>query len=276
MCRALKVAGVMALVAGGWMPAGLHAQAAPAAGPAPAQARVADDIARGDSAYALRDAQAALPCFRRALATAAASVPPDTDLFEALWKASRTEVDLAEAMPRGRAMDSLLMAAQEHAEAAIRARPAAAEGHFALARAVGRRALSVGTMDRIRYAKVVRDEALAALSYDSTHAGALHVLGMWNAEIMRVNGFARMFARNFLGAQVFSLASWDEAQRLLEAAVRLDPHRIVHHLDLAGIYADRGETAKSREQYEWIASAPLLEPNDALYKRQAAERLREP
>ena len=53
-----------------------------------------------------------------------------------------------------------------------------------------------------------------------------------------------------------------------------DPHRIVHHLDLGGIYADRGNTAKAREEYEWIATAPVVESNDDLYKRQAAERLR--
>ena len=136
----------------------------------------------------------------------------------------------------------------------------------------GRRALSVGSKERIQFSKIIRAEALAALKADSNHAGALHVLGMWNAEVMRVNGLARVFARTFLGADVFSLASWDEAQRLLEASVQHDPNRIVHRLDLAGIYADRGDKTRARELYTWIASAPLVDPNDDLYKRQAAER----
>lgn len=224
-------------------------------------------LATADSAYARRDVP-------RALAGYLAAVAADSANYMALWKASRAEVDLAEAAQKGPAMDSLLTSAQRHAEAAIRVRPADAEGHFSLARALGRRALSVGTMDRIRYSKIIRAEALEALKYDSLHAGALHVLGMWNAEIMRVNGFARAFARTFLGAQVFGLASWDEAQRLLEEAVRVDPTRIVHRLDLAGIYADRGERDKARALYEGIAAAPITEPNDDLYKRQAAERLR--
>lgn len=266
MCRALKLAAVVALVA--------CADAARVLGAQTVAVSVAREIALGDSAYAQRRATEALPHFIQAAESAAADAAPDSLLFNALWKASRTEVDLAEVMPKGRAMDSLLTAAQEHAEAAIRTRPTSAEGHFALARALGRRALSVGTMDRIRYSKLVRSEAVEALKYDSTHAGALHVLAMWNAEIMRVNGFARMFAKAFLGAHVFRLASWDEAQRLLEEAVRVDPGRIVHRLDLAGIYADRGETQKAREQYEWIAAAPVVEPNDDLYKRQAADRLR--
>lgn len=224
-------------------------------------------VTQGDAAYGQRNAKVARGLFLQAIA-----IEPRN--YEALWKASRVEVDLAEVAARGASMDSLMEAARSHAQAAIVARPRDAEGHFSLARAVGRKALSVGTMDRIRFSKIVYAEALEALSYDSTHAGALHVLGMWNAEIMRVNGLARAFAKTFLGAQVFAKANWDEAQRLLEAAVKHDPTRMVHRLDLAGIYTDRGDKAKAKEQYDWIALAPIVEMNDDLYKRQAAERLR--
>ena len=264
MSRCWKLAGVGAAL---WASVALPTMRAGAQGAAPGSAHgAATHVALGDSAYTQRRAAAALAHYRQAIAA-------EPGRFDAYWKASRTEVDLAETAPKGRAMDSLLASAQLHAEAAIRLNARSAEGQFALARAIGRRALSVGTMDRIRYSKVVRAAALAALAADSTHAGALHVLGMWNAEIMRVNGLARAFAKTFLGAQVFGLASWDEAQRLLEASVRVDPDRIVHRLDLAGIYADRGDKDRARTVYRWIAGAPIMEPNDDLYKRQATERL---
>jgi hypothetical protein len=221
----------------------------------------------GDAAYQERRPKDALEHFVRAIAADAAN-------SGALWKASRCEIDLAERTTDRQALDSLLAAGQQHAEAAIRVRPADADGHFSLARALGRRALSVGVRDRIRFSRIIRDEALAALKIDSTHAGALHILGMWNAEIMRVNGLSRMFARSFMGADLFNLASWDEAQRLMEASVQRDPGRIIHRLDLAGIYAERGDRTGARELYLWIASAPLVEPNDDLYKSQAAERLK--
>jgi tetratricopeptide (TPR) repeat protein len=224
-------------------------------------------IAAGDREYDARRPQAALENFARALQA-------EPGNYEALWKASRVEVDLAESLPTGAAEDSLMTSAKKHAEAAVAANPRDAEGHFSLARAVGRKALTVGVMDRIHFAKIVRAEALEALKYDSTHAGALHVLGDWNAEIMRVNGFARAFAKAFLGAGIFGLANWDEAQRLLERSVQVDPNRIVHHLDLGAIYADRGNRERAREQFELIATAPVREYNDPLYKRQAAERLR--
>ena len=250
-----------------WGPAALFALALAAAPGAGAQQSPGEFIAAADREYDARRPQEALEGYARALAAEPAN-------YEALWKASRAEVDLAESLPKGAAQDSLMTAARLHAEAAVAANPGNAEGHFSLARAVGRKALTVGVMDRIRFAKIVRAEALEALKDDSTHPGALHVLGVWNAEIMRVNGLARAFAKSFLGAGVFGLASWDEAQRLLEHAVEVDPDRIVHHLDLGAIYADRGNREKAREQFEWIASAPVRDYNDPLYKRQAAERLK--
>ena len=233
----------------------LHARAQSAAG----------HVAQGDAAYAGRRPAEALDQFLKAIAA-------DPRDYDALWKASRVETDLAELAAKGAGMDSLLVAARDHAQAAIAVRPGDAEGHFSLARALGRKALSVGTMERIRYSNIIFAEANEALRHDSTHAGAMHVLGMWHAEVMRVNGLARAFAKTFLGAQVFGLARWGEAQRLLEASVTHDPRRIVHRLDLGGIYADRGELDKARAQYDWIAAAPVIEINDDLYKRQAAER----
>ena len=239
-----------------------------AAAAAPGRAQTAAGlIAQGDRAHQERRSKDALDSYRRA-------IDADPANYEALWKASRSEIDLAEVSAKGPELDALLDAARHHADAAIRARPDDAEGHFSLARALGRRALSLGARERITLSKLIRDNALAALSINSAHPGARHVLGMWHAEIMRVGGLSRLFARTFLGAEVFNLASWDEAQRLLEMAARDDPQRIIHRLDLAGIYADRGDKARARALYLEIAAAPLVEPNDDLYKRQAAERLK--
>jgi tetratricopeptide (TPR) repeat protein len=224
----------------------------------------AEHLSRADIAYTARRADEALEHLLRAITV-------DPGNYEAQWKASRSEVDLAEATTAHSTV-RLLEAAQLHAQAAVRLRPAGAEGHFALARALGRRALGLGVRERIRLAEAIRAEALAALDSNPRHAGALHVLGMWHAELMRVNGMSRRFAKMFLGADLFDSASWDEAQDLLEAADRLDPGRVIHWLDLAGIYADRGDKARARELYVRIASAPLVDPNDDLYKRQAAER----
>src|SRR6478735_5035462 len=109
--------------------------------------------------------------------------------------------------------------AEHYARRAVAANPNDAEGHFQLARAIGRNALTMGTRDRIKYAGEVRDQALDALKANPKHAGALHVMGEWNAQVMRLNGFSRMIAKNFLGGKVFGEASWEKATKDLEDAV---------------------------------------------------------
>jgi tetratricopeptide (TPR) repeat protein len=231
-----------------------------------AQAPV-DHVAMGDRERAALRPQEALGHFE-------AAIDADSSNYEALWKASREYVDLGEGERDEARRNDLFARAERLARKAVAVRPADPEGHFHLARVLGRRALALGPRDRIKYAKEVRAHALEALKYDSLHPGALHVMGVWNAEVMRLNGFTRMIAKNFLGGQVFGSANWGNARRYMEKSVAVEPDRIVHHLDLAKIYDETGDHAKAREQYELVISLPAAEYNDARYKREAERALR--
>jgi tetratricopeptide (TPR) repeat protein len=206
---------------------------------------------------------------------ARSQTPADTTSYAWLVSAANDAVDKAEFNPSAEQRKVLYRSAEDYARRAVAANPDDAEGHFELARAIGRNAQTMGSRDRVKFAAVVRDEALAALKLDPKHAGALHVLGVWNAEVMRLNGFTRMIAKNLLGGKVFGEASWDNAQKYLEEAVAIEPNRITHRLDLAGVYADRGMKERARKEYEWIAGAPIVEYNDRNYKEEAARRLKE-
>ena len=233
--------------------------------PAGAQS-VADHVAAGDRAHAARDAAAALDHYERAL-----SVEPTN--YDALWKASRDAVDLGEFLPDRKRRTEYYRRAEGYARRAVAANSADAEAHFHLARAVGVAALALGVRDRVKYANEVRAEALRALELDPKHPGALHVMGVWNAEVMRLSGFERSIARTFLGGKVFGSASWADAVRYMEEAVAIDPSRLTHRLDLARIYRDRGEKAKAREQYEAVIRGTVTDFNDAEYKRLAEREL---
>jgi tetratricopeptide (TPR) repeat protein len=164
--------------------------------------------------------------------------------------------------------------AEQYARRAVAANPNDAEGHFHLARALGRKALSLGKKDQVKYAGDVRAQALEALKFDPKHPGALHVMGMWNYNVMKLSGIARFMAKNFLGGRVFDSANWNEAERYMEESVAADPVRLVHHLDLARVLAARGNTAKAREQYELAIRGTRTEFNDARYQAEAADELK--
>jgi tetratricopeptide (TPR) repeat protein len=228
----------------------------------------AEHIAIGDREHAALNAASALKHYEAALAV-------DPNNTDALIKAAYDAVDLGEFNPNVDQRTALYRSGEQYARRAVAANPGDAEAHFQLARAIGRNALTMGARDKIKFAREVRDQALEALRLNPKHSGALHVMGVWNAEVMRLNAFSRMIAKNFLGGKIFNEASWDNAQTYLEQAMALDPNRITHRLDLAAVYADRDQKAKAIEQYEWIARAPPLDFNDPNYKADAARRLKD-
>lgn len=232
---------------------------------------VAAHLAAGDAARCERDAAQALMHFREALAL-------DSTSYDANWKASRVLVDLGLALPNAQKArrDSLYAEARALAERAVRANPNGADGHYMVAVAIGRVALTMGARERVRLAKVIRDEALRATELNPRHDGALHVLGRWNAEIQRLPGITKFFARTFLGASIFREATWENSERYFTEAVAIDPNNIYHHLDLAETLKDMDKRADAVVQLERVAELPLgCDPMDPVYKQQAAALLQQ-
>src|SRR6185295_18723191 len=186
---------------------------------APLEAQdVRDHVALGTTAMQVHDLGTALAHYEAALAI-------DSNAYEANWRAAIALLDEGEQTGdsvKSPQRDSLYARAERLARRAVATDSTGADGHFAVAAAVGLASLTKGKKERIRRAQVVRDEALRALELNPRHDGAYHILGRWNAEIMRLSGFSRFFARSFLGAGVFKQASWEEAIANMQRAVQLD------------------------------------------------------
>jgi len=251
--RLLATAAVLAF---GALPASAVAQSA------------AEHIALGDRAHAAMDAPAALQHYE-------AAIKAEPKNYEALWKATREAVDVGEFNPNAAERDRSYSLAELYARRAVDANSNDAEGHFQLSRALGRKALSLGKRDQVKYAGDVRSQALEALRLDPKSAGAQHVMGMWNYNVMRLSGMTRFMAKTFLGGKVFDSANWNDAQRYMEEAVANEPDRLVHRLDLARVYAARGMTDKARAAYEATISATPTEYNDKHFQAEAATELKE-
>lgn len=244
---------------------------APGAGSRPVEAAaqaVGDHLALGLAAAEARDPATALSHFEAALAL-------DSTDYEANWRAAVASIDLGKQTPdsvESPARDSLYAAAERLARRAVAADSTRPDGHFALAMALGRASLTKSKKERVRRAAEVKRHAELALAIAPDHDGAHHVLGRWHAEIMRLSGLTRFFARSFLGAGIFNQASWQGAIDHLERAVALAPDNIYHRLDLATVYIDRGRYADARAQLELARSLPDTDVMDPVY-RDEAERL---
>lgn len=236
-------------------------------GPVLAQATAAEQVSDGN-----RESAALRPA--AAYAKYVAAIALDARHYDALWRAAREAVDLGEVERDGTRRARYYQQATEYARRAVAVNPTDAEGYFHLSRALGRTALNVGVRERVQYAIDVRTNAMRAIELAPRHPGALHVMGVWNAEVMRLNGFARTVAKTFLGGAVFNSASWAAATRYMEQSVAVEPNRLVHLLDLARVYRDTGRTAEARSTYGLALRAPDTDANDAVYRKAAERELR--
>jgi tetratricopeptide (TPR) repeat protein len=231
---------------------------------------VAHHIAEGDSA-GLMHPDIQLRHYQAALAL-------DSMSYEANWKAARAIADVAKQI-EGNAdslknrRDSLYAVGRTYAERAIRADSTQADGHYALAMVLGRLSRTKSSKERVKYAKIIYDEASRAVQINPNHNFAHHVLGAWNAEVERLSSFQRFFAKALFGGGFMSRANWDDAVAHLERAVQIRPDWIFHRLELAQIYTDVGAYSKAREQLQAIPALPTQDVLDPQYRHEAANLL---
>lgn len=233
--------------------------------PAAAQS-VPDLVTKGVAAFDARNPVLALKDYQAALAL-------DSTSYEANWRASVAAVDIGKQTPDSipdPARDSLYRLAERYATRAVAANPNGADGYFALANSIGRTSLTLGKKARVQRAAEIRTAALKAIELNARQDGAFHVMGRWNAEIMRLSSIERFFAKSFLGGAVFSEASWDNAVAYMKRAIEIRPEFIYHHYDLALIYIDTKKWAPARQQLEAIAPLPLIDVMDPVWKKEAA------
>src|ERR671931_514883 len=246
------------------VPALLHAQAS-------ARLTVAEHLALGDSAHGALAPVQALQHYRAALAL-------DSSSYPALWKAGRELVDIAKQIEgkddsSKHLRDSLYTEARAFGEAAVRVNPSGADGHFTIGQALGRLSRTKGGKERVRFAKIIYDEGMKAIELDSTHDGAYHLVGAWHAEVKRLSGFEKFFAKTLFGGGFLDKGNWDDAQKYLERAVSLKPQNIFHRLELGEVYVDLGKYSKAREQLAAIDTLPIGDVLDHEYKQEAKQVL---
>jgi len=207
-----------------------------------------------------------------------AALAEDSTRYDANWKAAQAIANVAKQI-QGNAdslknrRDSLYAVGRVYAERAIRADSTGADGHYVLAMVLGRLSRTKSSKERVRYAKIIYDEAMRAVELNPNHDNAHHVLGAWNAEVKRLSGIQRFFAKTLYGGGFMGKANWDDAVQHLERAVSIDPQHVYHRLELAEVYVDLGRYSKAREQLLVIPTLPNTDVQDAENKVEAAALL---
>jgi tetratricopeptide (TPR) repeat protein len=204
----------------------------------------AEHIQAGDQAYAAFNDAKALEHYQEALKA-------EPNNYEALWKASRAMVDVADVIPASdkdvnERQKKMYTDAVALARKAIAANPNDTWGHFQYAAADGKRLLLLGKKEQIEASKNVRSEIDKALELDANNHLAWHALGRWHRRMDEIGGAKRLFGSIIYGS--IPKGSFAESEKALRKAIELHPEYVIHYLEL-------GRTLVALKKYDEAAEA---------------------
>lgn len=158
-----------------------------------------------------------------------------------------------------------------YSQRAVALNPNSAENVLSLAVCHGTLAVYSDTRTKIRYSRLVKEEAERALAIDPDYDWAHHLLGRWHYEVASLGAATRFFVRLIYGG--LPDASVDKAVAHLERAVALAPQTAPHHLELGFAYAAAGRVADARAAFERGLALPSTGKHDEAAKTRAREKL---
>jgi len=102
-----------------------------------------------------------------------------------------------------------------------------------------------GTKQRIATSRLIKFAVDKVIALDPTNDLAWHVLGRWTLALAEVSTVKRAFARVAYGE--LPPAKYEDALRCFEKAMELNPHRLMHCIELGRTYAQMGRDADARK-----------------------------
>lgn len=229
----------------------------------------AEHIQAGDQVYAQFDDQKALEHYSEAL-----KLEPGN--YEALWKASRAMVDIADVIPatdkdvKDRQM-KMYTEATSIARKAVTANPNDTWGHFQLAAANGKRLLLLGKKEQIEASKAVRAEIDKAIELDATNHLAYHALGRWHRRMAEIGGAKRFFGGLIYGS--IPKGSFVESEKNLRKAIELHPEYANHYLELGRTLVELKKFDLAAEAFQKCIDLPKSTSKDDVLKAEATAEL---
>lgn len=215
-------------------------------------------VSRGVVAEAKMELREALACYINA-------VTLDPDDVELICRLAKQWSDLTyEDGATVEQIQEVNTKAIEYAERAITMAPKAAGGYMASCVSRGRLALFSDNKTKVRLAKEAQEAARTALSLEPENDLAHHLMGRWHFEMAQINFVVRQLIRLVYGAAL-APGKFEDALSEFEAAVALNPTRLIHRVELGRTHLRLGH---KREAYEQLSASMGMEIDDVNAKLQ--------
>lgn len=217
-------------------------------------------------AEARQDSQAALPLLQQA----DAARPGDAFIIQ---KIARQYSDLALAQPTVEEKRRFAQTALELSQRAVALNPRSEVNVLSLSVCYGKLSLFSDTKSKVKYSRLIRDEAERALALNPDYAWAHHVMGRWHCEVATLGFAARVFVKLFYGG--LPEASVDEGIRRLQRATELEPTELNHFLELGFAYTLGKRPAEAEKAWRQGLAMPSRGPHDEYSRKRARAAMEE-
>src|SRR5436190_3145301 len=161
--------------------------------------------------------------------------------------------------------------ALEYSERAAACGPKDCDAQLAPAITLGKMLPFMPVKEQVSASPKIKDSVDKALAIDPRNDNAWHILGRWNRVLAEISGAKRFIAGLIYGE--LPKGSYEEAERAMKKAIVLNPHRLMHYIELGRIYAQMGRTDEARELINKGLGMPDAEKDDPETKERGRETL---
>jgi len=161
--------------------------------------------------------------------------------------------------------------ALDYAQKAAALAPENSEAQLSVAISYGKMLPFMDTKSQFQASPFIKAYAEKAIKLDPDNDLAWHVLGRWHRTLSDVNLLKRTVA-SFMYGQL-PRTTTEKAVSCFEKAIEINPHRLMHYVELGRAYAQMGRTDEARRFIEKGLSMPSVEKDDPETKRRGQETL---
>ena len=149
--------------------------------------------------------------------------------------------------------------------------PDSAWAYCYLAMSNGNIALFRGGKDKIKYARLVEENAKKSISINPNAYLPYIILGIYYREIAGLSWLERAFANSFWGS--VPTGTYEESEKMLKKALSIDPNMVVANFQLAKTYKQMDREQEEKALLQKVLLLPIRDFRDKFAKEKANKRL---
>ena len=162
--------------------------------------------------------------------------------------------------------------AVDYARRAVALAPKDPEAQLAVAISYGKVLPLQSSKEQFANSKVVKSAADNVIALDPNNDLAWQILGRWYLNLADVGAVKRALAQVAYGK--LPVAKFEDAERCFLKAIKLNPTRLMHYIELGRTYQQMGRTIDARKYIDMGLALPNTEKDDPESKDRGREILK--